>query len=184
MSAGVDLYAPNMYLIYHCYTNALEPCASTVETLIRSEHSMQVEEAAYCSRLRYQMIPHFGYWNTWRISTANRRSALRCRLNWSTQHFSLEGKERTAITPKRSSSCRTNQLDSDTVLSFDPASPVAMATTFTVVQLDQFDRRDPIKRQDLIARSLRNQLFGLANNVQDATKCRVGDVDWQRLFVE
>jgi hypothetical protein len=31
VSAGVDLYAPNKYLVYHRYTNALEPCASTVE---------------------------------------------------------------------------------------------------------------------------------------------------------
>jgi len=43
VSAGIDLYAPNMYLIDHRRTNALESCASTVETLIRSEHS----EAAY-----------------------------------------------------------------------------------------------------------------------------------------
>jgi hypothetical protein len=50
VGAGVHLYAPNRYLIDHRRAKALEPCASTVATLIRSEHSRQ---AGSCLRELY-----------------------------------------------------------------------------------------------------------------------------------
>ena len=42
MSVGVRLYAANIYLIDPRRANALEPCAPTAETLIRSQYSRQV----------------------------------------------------------------------------------------------------------------------------------------------
>jgi hypothetical protein len=56
--------------------------------------------------------------------------------------------------------------------------------TVLVVRLDQFDCRDPIKHLDLMSRVQRNRLFSVTHNVKHASKSLVGDVDWQRLFVE